>query len=42
VSVAPVGHYGYKIIWSDGHDAGIFTLEALRELCQCPECASKV
>ena len=33
-----VGRYGYKIVWSDGHDAGIYTLEHLRALCQCPEC----
>ena len=38
VSMTPVGHYAYKINWSDGHDTGIFTLEHLRELCQCPEC----
>jgi DUF971 family protein len=41
VSLAPVGYYGYKINWSDGHDSGIFTLEHLRELCQCPQCADK-
>ena len=39
VALAPVGHYAYKITWSDGHDTGIFTLEHLRELCQCAECA---
>jgi DUF971 family protein len=41
VSIAPVGRYAYKIVWSDGHDTGIFTLEHLRELCQCPECVSR-
>jgi DUF971 family protein len=41
VSLAPVGYYGYKISWSDGHDSGIFTLEHLRELCQCPVCTSR-
>ena len=41
VSMAPVGRYAYKIVWSDGHDSGIYTLETLRELCQCPECAAK-
>ena len=34
----PVGYYAYKITWNDGHDAGLYTLEALRELCQCPAC----
>ena len=38
VAVAPVGRYGYKITWNDGHDPGIYTLENLRELCQCPQC----
>jgi DUF971 family protein len=34
VSMPRVGRYAYKIVWSDGHDAGIFTLEHLRQLCQ--------
>jgi DUF971 family protein len=38
VSITPVGYYAYKITWSDGHDTGLFTLEHLRELCQCPAC----
>ncbi len=35
VSITPVGYYAYKITWSDGHDAGLFTLEFLRQLCGC-------
>jgi DUF971 family protein len=38
VAMTPVGHYAYKITWSDGHDTGIYTLENLRELCQCAAC----
>jgi DUF971 family protein len=38
VALTPVGHYAYKITWNDGHDSGIYTLENLRNLCQCPEC----
>ena len=34
----PVGHYAYKIVWNDGHDTGLYTLDALRALCECPEC----
>jgi DUF971 family protein len=34
VSMPRVGRYAYKIVWSDGHDSGIYTLEHLRELCQ--------
>lgn len=30
----PVGRYAYRILWSDGHDTGIFTMEHLRSLCQ--------
>ena len=41
VAMAPVGRYAYKITWSDGHDTGIFTLEHLRALCECPECQNK-
>jgi len=34
VSMSPVGRYAYKIVWSDGHDTGIYTLELLRSLGQ--------
>ena len=40
VALDPVGRYAYKITWSDGHDAGIYTLEHLRALCQCTDCAA--
>ncbi len=33
-----VGRYAYKIVWNDGHETGIYTLEYLRSLCQCPQC----
>jgi DUF971 family protein len=39
VEFVPVGYYAYRVKWSDGHDTGIFTLENLRELCQCEQCA---
>ena len=38
VNMPRVGRYAYKIGWNDGHDTGIYTLEYLRSLCQCPEC----
>jgi DUF971 family protein len=41
MSIMPVGYYAYKIVWSDGHDAGLFTLEHLRALCQCTQCVKK-
>jgi DUF971 family protein len=37
-AMTPVGYYAYKITWNDGHDTGIYTLENLRALCQCPQC----
>jgi DUF971 family protein len=41
VAITPVGFYAYKITWNDGHDAGIFTLENLRSLCECPACKAQ-
>jgi ATP-binding protein involved in chromosome partitioning len=29
----PVGNYAYRILFDDGHDTGIYTLERLRGLC---------
>lgn len=37
VAVQPIGYYAYKITWSDGHDTGLYTLEFLRELCDCAD-----
>ena len=38
VSLSKQGDDRLVIVWSDGHDTGIFTLENLRALCQCPAC----
>jgi ATP-binding protein involved in chromosome partitioning len=35
MQVLPVGRYGISIVWSDGHDTGIYTFERLRTLCPC-------
>lgn len=32
VAMTPVGHYAYKIAWSDGHDTGIYSFDLLRQL----------
>ena len=32
VQMATRGYYAYQIVWNDGHDTGIFTLEILRHL----------
>ncbi len=38
VAMTSLGHYAYKIVWSDGHEFGIYSFENLRELCQCVQC----
>jgi len=30
--MVPRGHYAYQIVWNDGHDTGIYTIELLRGL----------
>jgi DUF971 family protein len=32
-ALTPLGNYAYKIVWSDGHDTGIYTFEFLHSLC---------
>jgi DUF971 family protein len=39
VEVTPVGKYALKFKWNDGHEAGIYSWEYLRRVCQCPLCA---
>ena len=36
--IEPVGRYGMKITWGDGHSTGIYTFEYLRHLCPCEPC----
>lgn len=36
--LVPVGAYAVQIVWSDGHDAGIYAFEALRRACPCSAC----
>ena len=36
--LVPVGSYAVQIVWSDGHDTGIYAFESLREACPCSEC----
>lgn len=38
--VDTVGRYALNIVFSDGHDSGIFTFDMLRELCPCAACKS--
>jgi ATP-binding protein involved in chromosome partitioning len=35
LKVELVGAYAIKIVWSDGHDTGIYTYEHLLSMCPC-------
>lgn len=35
-----VGNYGISILWSDGHDTGIYPFKKLRAQCPCDACIS--
>ena len=39
--VEPVGNYALRIVWSDGHSAGIYSWDHLRLICPCTECGAK-
>jgi DUF971 family protein len=34
VAMEARGAYAYQVVWNDGHDTGIYTLELLRRLCE--------
>ena len=38
VEVTPVGKYALKFKWNDGHEAGIYSWDYLRRVCQCSMC----
>ena len=40
LATRPVGNYGIRFDWSDGHNTGIYAFEYLRSLCPCPACAA--
>jgi DUF971 family protein len=40
LSAEPVGRYAIRIHWNDGHSAGIYSHNYLRELCPCPACVN--
>lgn len=37
-TIGDVGHYAMNLTWGDGHKTGIYTLDALRNLCPCAAC----
>jgi len=38
LALEQAGHYGLRVIWSDGHSEGIFRFSTLRNLCPCSSC----
>ncbi len=38
VEVTPAGKYALKFKWNDGHEAGIYSWEYLRRVCDCEAC----
>lgn len=38
VRIEPVGTYAIRIVWDDGHEAGIHTWQRLRAICPCDAC----
>ena len=38
LKMGPVGNYGIRFDWSDGHSTGIYAFELLRSICPCKEC----
>ncbi len=40
VEVTPVGKYALKFKWNDGHEAGLYSWDYLRRVCQCAVCKS--
>lgn len=36
--VERVGSYALQFFWSDGHSAGIYHWDLLRQACPCPLC----
>ncbi len=36
--VEAVGAYALRIHWNDGHNAGIYSFEHLRDICPCDPC----
>ena len=36
--IEAVGRYAFRFTWSDGHDTGIYSYTALRDMCQCDGC----
>jgi DUF971 family protein len=40
VEVTPVGRYALRFKWNDGHEAGLYSWDYLRRVCNCEACRS--
>lgn len=40
LTVEEVGHYAFRVAWSDGHSSGIYSYDHLRKICPCPQCTA--
>jgi DUF971 family protein len=38
--IEPVGLFGVRPYWKDGHNTGIYGLSFLRAICPCEECTA--
>jgi len=38
VHAEAVGRYAVRLLWTDGHNTGIYSFDHLRDICPCPEC----
>ncbi len=36
-----VGRYAVQLLWTDGHNTGIYSFAHLREICPCPQCKNQ-
>jgi len=42
VGISVVGNYALSLVWSDGHDTGIYSYRYLRSLCACSACTASM
>ncbi len=38
LEIEPIGSYAVRIVWSDGHNTGIYSFDHFRRICPCQEC----
>jgi len=41
VEVTPIGKYAVRFKWNDGHEAGLYSWDYLRSVCQCNVCRNQ-